>query len=134
MPPMPALLRRPHLFGGLAILISLGAWTMQWTGVVDPCPYCEVQRTVIGLLGLMLFIPPRASWTTIYAGSVLAVFGAVVAATQHFNGWAAIHKGTFKGFAPIYANGFLLSACALAVIVGEWMLLRDVQSTEASTR
>lgn len=134
MPQPPAILKRHRLIGVLAVLISLATWTMQWTGVVEPCPYCAVQRTVIGLLGLLLLVPPRASWTTLYVGGVVAFFGAAVAAAQHFNGWAAIQKGTFKGFSPLYANGFLLSACALAMIVGEWMLLRHVQSRGTSQR
>jgi hypothetical protein len=50
----------------------------------------------------------------------------VTAATQHFNGWMAIHKGEFHGFLPIYGNGFLLSAAALFIIIGEWMILADL--------
>lgn len=125
MPELPRVLgRHSRLLGIAAILLSLSTWTMEWSRVVEVCPYCEVQRTVIGVLGILMLLPARASWAVMYVASVIAFFGAVTAATQHFNGWSAISKGEFKGFMPIYGNGFLLSAAALAIIVGQWLILR----------
>lgn len=131
MPDLPPILARNiRLLGVLAVLISLATWTMEWSGVVEPCPYCEVQRTVIGLLGVLMLLPIRGSWTLLYIASLLGALGAVTAATQHFNGWSAIAKGEFKGFLPIYANGFLLSGAALAIIVAQWMILRAIHTND----
>lgn len=126
MLPLPSILyHRVRTVGAVAILISLATWAMQLTGIVAACPYCAVQRTVIGLLGILMLIPHR-SWGVHYAASVAAFFGAATAAAQHINGWMAIHKGEFHGFSPLYGNGFLLSAAALAIIIGQWMILRGI--------
>ncbi|MGL3822251.1 disulfide bond formation protein B [Sphingopyxis sp. R3-92] len=126
----PALARNIRPLGIVALVVSLATWTMEWSGAVEMCPYCEVQRTVIGLLGILMLVPARRSWTTLYLASLLGALGAVTAATQHFNGWSAIAKGEFKGFLPIYGNGFLLSGAALAIIVGQWMILRAIHTND----
>ncbi len=36
-----------------AVLVSLLAWAVEWSGMAYVCPYCRVQRTVIGVLGLL---------------------------------------------------------------------------------
>lgn len=123
------IVRNVRLIGAAAVILSLATWAMEWTRLVEVCPYCEVQRTAIGILGVLLLLPARGSWWVRYLASVTAAFGGVTAATQHFNGWMAIHKGEFHGFAPIYGNGFLLSAAALLIIVGEWMILADLHAT-----
>ncbi len=131
MPELPPILARNiRPLGVLALLISIGTWTMEWSGAVEACPYCEVQRTVIGLLGVLMLLPARGSWTILNLASLLGALGAVTAATQHFNGWSAITKGEFKGFLPIYANGFLLSGAALAIIVAQWRMLRAIHTND----
>lgn len=126
----PVLARHARLLGAAAVLLFLATWGMEWSGVVEACLYCQVERTVIGLLGLLMLLSVRGSWAMLYAASVLAFFGAATAATQHFNGWMAINKGEFKGFTPIYANGFVLSAAAVAIIIGQWLILRGLQTSE----
>ncbi len=128
---LPAPLRNAPLWGGAIVFISLGAWTMEWTGIVEPCIYCQIERSVIGLLGVLLILPFR-NWWTRYAGSVIALFGAATAAAQHLNGWKAIQDGSFAGFDPLYANGFLLSAAALVLIVGAWLVLWEGAGRPAS--
>lgn len=130
MPSLPHLLaRHARSLGALAILICLGAWAMELSGLVGPCIYCQVQRTAIGLLGLFMLVP-RPGWWPFYMASVIAFFGATTAATHHMNGWMTIQKGEFAGFMPLYANGFVLSGSALAIIVGQWMVLRGVNRVE----
>lgn len=100
--------------------------------IVSPCAYCRVQRTVIGLLGLILLLPYLRSFCLRYLGNVLAFFGAVIAAMQHFNGWNEISQGNFQLVTPLYANAFILSGAALAIIIAEAMILnnaRDVRAT-----
>ena len=57
--------------GAAAVLISLLAWSVEWSGVAYVCPYCRVQRTGMGLLGLLVLfarpgglIVPWLSYTT----------------------------------------------------------------------
>jgi disulfide bond formation protein DsbB len=128
-----AIARNVHLIGASAVFLSIATWAMEFGGVVEVCPYCQVQRTAIGVLGVLLLLPMRGCWWIRYAAGVVGAFGAVTAATQHFNGWMAIHKGTFQGFSPIYASGFLLSAFALMVLVGEWMILSDLHGNRPRT-
>ena len=116
--------RKTVLVGAVAaIAIALGTWAMDLAGVVEPCGYCRVQRTVIGLLGALLLTPEAWRTWTRYLGAVLAAFGASVAAEQHFKDWNAISQGKFIFVWPLYANSFLLSGFALAIIVGLAFLL-----------
>ena len=45
-----------------AIVISIVTWTLDLTGLVYTCPYCRVQRSVIGLLGLVMLWPDPRAW------------------------------------------------------------------------
>lgn len=119
----PPLSRRHiQILGVIAIIISLGAWTMDLTGVVYVCPFCRMQRSVIGLLGLGMLSPISLGWVGRYLATVIGFLGAVVAAMQHFNGWKKISAGKFAFNETIYIDPFLLSGCALFIIVGQVML------------
>lgn len=115
---------RLRLIGAIALLISILAWASDLTGMVYECPYCRSQRTVIGLLGIILMLPNPRYWITRYIGSVLAFFGASVAATQHFRGWARVSAGEFKFNEKIYIDSTILSGFALFIIIGLlWLLV-----------
>lgn len=114
--------RHVQILGIVAILISLGAWVSDWTGAVYVCPYCRVQRTVIGILGLGMLSPVGLGWIGRYLATVIGSLGIVVGATQHFRGWAKISAGEFALRDPFYIDPFLLSGCALFIIVGQVML------------
>ena len=101
----------------LAILISIVAWATELGGLVYVCPYCRAQRTIIGLLGLMLLANPP-HWLNRWISSVLAGFGLVVASVQHFNGWKKLMAGEFTWGEYWYANPWVLSGCALFIISG----------------
>ncbi|MEO1046504.1 MAG: hypothetical protein AAFX04_13775 [Pseudomonadota bacterium] len=117
MPSWQSLLRYRLAIAIGAIIICLGAWGTEWGGLVYVCPYCRAQRTVIGLLGLILLVNPQ-HWFTRWTASVLAVFGLVVAGMQHFNGWAKIMGGEFSWGEYWYANAWMLSGFALFIITG----------------
>lgn len=117
------LVRRIRLLGVVAILISLATWTMDLTDLVYHCPYCRTQRSVIGLLGLLMLLPNPGHWLARYFGTVLGVLGLVVAAEQHFGGWKKIFAGTFSFGEQWYINPFLLAGCALFIITGQVLLL-----------
>jgi len=108
----------------LAVLISLLAWAVEWSGLAYVCPYCRVQRTVIGLLGVLLpFARPGGivvPWLAYTSGG----FAFVVAAMQHFNGWKRISAGTFSLNAQWYIDPWLLSGGAMLMLVALMMLVQ----------
>ena len=75
-----------RILGVIAILVSLGAWAMDWLDVVYACPFCQVQRTVIGLLGVLMLLA-SSHFIVKYVASVIGFFGTGVAMMQHFRGW-----------------------------------------------
>lgn len=116
-------LRNIRWLGLLAILISVATWTMDFTGMVYECPFCRTQRTVIGLLGLIMLLPNPGHWLARYVATVMAVLGLVVAAEQHFGGWKSISAGKFNIGEQWYLSPFLLAGCALFIITGQLLLL-----------
>ena len=110
--------KHSKIIGLIAVLISILAWTSELTGLVYVCPYCRVQRTVIGLLGLILILPIASHWIAKYFALVVGFFGAVVAANQHFMGWKKISAGKFSFNENIVIDPFILSGCALFGIIG----------------
>ena len=100
----------------MAIAISIIAWGMDLTAIVYECPYCRVQRSVIGILGLILILPLSFHWIGKYAALVIGFFGAVVGANQHFMGWKKISAGEFHLNLPV--DPFILSGLAVIMIIG----------------
>lgn len=124
---------RLRAIGVAALLISVLAWVTDLTGLVYECPYCRTQRTVIGLLGIILLLPNPRHWIARYIGSVLGFLGANVAAVQHFRGWARVSAGEFEFNDKIYIDSFILSGGALFIIIGLVCLLmlpKPAQSNE----
>lgn len=122
---------RIRWLAGFAIVISIATWTTDLLHIVEPCGYCRVQRTVIGLLGIVLLLPFVGHWLVQYFAKTMAALGIVVAATQHFLGWNEISKGEFAFNAPFYADHylhFLLSAGALFIIVALIQLIEHQSS------
>lgn len=116
--------------GFIAILISVATWAMDIFGVVYECPYCRTQRTVIGLLGIMLLLPRPFNWVIKYIGSVIAFFGLSVGSTQHFGGWRKIMSGKFEWGEQWYLNPWMLSGFALFIIMGLILLIWSADKLE----
>lgn len=115
---------RLKLVGIIAIVISVVAWASDLTGHVYECPYCRTQRTVIGLLGLILLLPNPGHWVARYVATVIGFLGLHVGSAQHFAGWRRISAGEFSFHERIYIDPFLLSGCALFIITGlVWLIL-----------
>ena len=114
---------RIHLFGAIFIVVSLLAWTVDWAGIVYVCPYCRVQRTVIGILGFMMLFKHSHNLFTAYIAIVIGFLGAHVAAAQNFMGWKKISAGTFEFKDDLLIDPFLLSGAALFAIVLQVLLL-----------
>lgn len=132
MPSFELLLKYRIHIAILAILISLFAWATEWADWVYVCPFCRAQRTVIGLLGLLLLANPR-HWLNRWIASTLAIFGLIVAGMQHFNGWKKIMSGEFTWGDYWWANAWVLSGCALFIITGLILYLWAWRPSEAET-
>ncbi|MDP3594325.1 hypothetical protein [Phenylobacterium sp.] len=117
------LLRHRRIVGLAAIAIAVATWAVDLAGLVYLCPYCRSQRTVIGLLGLLLLLPNPGHWLVRYLSAVFAVFGLAVGATQHFRGWAKIMSGKFNWGAQWYLNSWMLSGFAILIIVALLLLI-----------
>lgn len=115
--------RNIRLLGAIAILVCIGTWAVDLADLVYHCPYCRTQRSVIGLLGLMMILPHPGHWMSRYIGTVIGVLGLVVAAEQHFGGWKRIWAGKFSFGEQWYINPFLLAGLALFIITAQVMLL-----------
>ncbi|MCK0097955.1 hypothetical protein MWU38_01045 [Qipengyuania sp. S6317L1] len=121
---LPGILLRYRLWVGLlAILICAATWTVDLLDLVYNCPYCRAQRTVIGLLGLLLLMPNLRFWLVRYLSAVFAVFGLGVATTQHFGGYARMNKGEFEWGEMWFINPWLLSGAAIFIITGLVLLI-----------
>lgn len=113
-------LQRIALFVGIAsIALSIATWGMDFSHIVGPCIYCRSERTIIGIMGLLLILPFAGHWVVHFLSRGFAFYGIIVAANQHFRGWSAISEGTFEFVLPVYDNPFLLSAAALFIIAGQ---------------
>jgi len=108
-----------HILGLMFVTVSLVAWGSELLGHVYVCPYCRLQRTVIGLLGLLMAVKGLHHWITAYISLVLGFMGAHVAAAQHFMGWKKISAGTFEFKDQLYIDPFLLSGAALFIITAQ---------------
>ncbi|MFP5447292.1 MAG: hypothetical protein ACLGHU_00960 [Alphaproteobacteria bacterium] len=124
---------RMRLLGLIAIAISIATWAMELSGLVYVCPYCRTQRTVIGLLGLLMVTPNPGFWISRYLGAMLGVFGLVVGSTQHFAGWRRIMKGEFVLSPKVYDDAFLLSGAAIFIITAQVLLLYVYRKPAAET-
>ena len=134
MPSLDTLHRYFRWIAILAILISVVTWTLDLTGVVYVCPFCRAQRTVIGLLGLLMLLPDPRHWLVGWLAAVFGVFGLVVAVTQHFAGWRRIQSGEFELATPFVIDPFLLSGVAVFIITGLVLLLFSHPGKAANTQ
>ncbi|MBD9370826.1 disulfide bond formation protein B [Xanthomonas sp. XNM01] len=123
MPTLDTLHRHFRLIALLAVALSALTWAVDLAGLVYVCPYCRAQRTVIGLLGLLMLLPDPRHWLVRWFAAVFAVFGLVVACMQHFNQWKKINAGTFEFSSMWYADPFVLSGAAIFIITGLALLL-----------
>jgi disulfide bond formation protein DsbB len=115
--------------GAFTIAICILTWALDLNATVYACPYCRVQRTVIGILGLIMLLPNPGHWLARYMGSVLAVLGLSVAASQHFHkGWMKIINGEFSFYQPWYFDAFILSGVSLFIISAQILLLFSLRA------
>ncbi|MDP1652517.1 MAG: hypothetical protein Q8L56_07320 [Rhodocyclaceae bacterium] len=127
------LVRNIRLLGFIALAICIATWWMDFAGWVYICPYCRIQRSVIGLLGLLMVLPHPHHWLSRYIGSVFAVLGLVTAAMHFFSSLKEVFEGEFVWDTPWYLDSFLLSGCALLIITGQILLLYQSPADRAAS-
>lgn len=111
------------LVGGIAVLISVVTWSVELMDLVYVCPFCRTQRTVIGLLGILMLLPTMTHFISRYIATVIGLFGFSVAARQHFGGWANIMSGEFSWGENWYVNSWMLSGFAMFIITALVLLI-----------
>lgn len=107
-----------RLLGALAILVSLVTWAMDLGGWVYACPYCQVQRSAIGVVGLLMLLPDPRIWWIRYGAAAICFLGAHVAAAQIF----LVFRNLTSGQASNPIN-LILASGALFILVGQALLL-----------
>ena len=117
------LVRNIRLLGIIAIAVCATTWWMDLSGLIYKCPYCRTQRSVIGLLGLLMVLPNPHHWLMRYLGAVMGVLGAVVAVMHFFRGFHDVLEGDFSLDDPWYLDSMLLSALAIGIITAQILLL-----------
>ncbi|MBK2126092.1 hypothetical protein [Fangia hongkongensis] len=71
-----------RIFGAFLVIVCLITWVMELYGLVGVCPYCQTQRTLLGILGILLIID---SITLHFLISIfLIILGIDVACAQIF--------------------------------------------------
>ena len=107
-------LKRYHThIAWLAIASSLLTWGLDFTHVVFQCPYCRVQRTVIGLLGLIALLPQHKNTVLRYSCYLIAFLGADISGDQIF---LHVKHGTYLSFSLVLAVGAFVLIGVLTVI------------------
>ncbi len=99
--------------GLIAIFISAFTWGLELAHFVPACPYCQTQRTMMGLLGILMVLP-NYRYISLYLAVVFGVYGIHVSCMQIFN--------NFK--TQTFMNEFFpLASAALFIMVGQVLML-----------
>ncbi len=110
--------RNLRLLGVLAILIFLLTWGIDLAGWVYKCPYCRIQRSAIGVVGVLMLLPNPRAWWVRYGGAAICFFGANVASAQLF----LVFRNLTSGH-PSDPVNLVLATGALFVLVGQALIL-----------
>lgn len=103
-------------FAWFCITASIVTWVLDLFNLVEACPYCQVQRTVIGFLGLLLLLRKQTPVTDVVS-LVLGFFGAYVASRQVFNNFL---KSAYD------AEFIYLASAALVLIIVQTYALMNI--------
>jgi hypothetical protein len=112
------ILRHVRLLGLLAILVCLVTWAMDLTGLVYTCPYCRLQRTAIGAVGVLMMFPDPRVWWVRYGAAAICFLGANVASAQLFLVFRNLTSGQ-----PSNPLNLILATGALFALVGQALIL-----------
>ena len=107
-----------RVLGALAIAVCVVTWLIDLAGWVYECPYCRVQRTAIGAVGVVMLVPNPRAWWIRFGGATICFLGANVASAQLFLVFRNLTSGQ-----PSNPVNLVLATGALFVLVGQALLL-----------
>lgn len=110
--------RNLRLLGALALLVCIVTWVVDLMGWVYTCPYCRVQRSAIGIVGILMMLSDPRLWWIRYGGLAVGFLGAHVAAAQLFLVFRNLTSGQ-----PSNPVNLVLATGALFILVGQALLL-----------
>jgi hypothetical protein len=110
--------RNLRLLGALAILVCIVTWIVDLMGWVHLCPYCRMQRSAIGIVGILMMLPDPRLWWIRYGGIAVCFLGAHVASAQLFLVFRNLTSGQ-----PSNPVNLVLATGALFILVGQALLL-----------
>lgn len=108
--------------GVFSIIICLVTWGLDLSEIVIQCPYCRVQRTMIGILGIMAILPKHRNGLLRYGAYFLAFFGADISVDQMF---ISIKSGYFPTVNALLAmSAFVI--IGILTIINHYRYLKPV--------
>lgn len=107
-----------RLLGLLAVIVSIVTWIVDLSGLTHVCPYCRMERSAIGIVGILMMLPDPRLWWIRYGGLVVCFLGAHVAAAQLFLVFRNLTSGQ-----PSDPVNLVLATGALFILVGQALLL-----------
>ncbi len=102
--------------GFLALFICVFTWGLELGNYVAHCPYCQMQRTMIGLLGILMVLPDYR-YISQFLTVVFGLFGTHVACAHIFMNARDYNFYNMNGIFII------LATCALGIMVGQMLML-----------
>ena len=118
-----------RLLGWLAIAISVFTWWLDLSGIVNTCPFCRTERTMIGLLGLVMVLP-HWRYVTVFLTIVFAALG-LSTASQHL--FLMIKNGHFSFNTPFVIGALCIISGQLLVLVERTWMIRRKQRQKTET-
>ncbi len=107
-----------RLLGVLAILISAVTWAVDLAGWTHICPYCRMERSAIGVVGVLMTLPGARTWWLRWGAASVAFLGAHVASAQLF-----LVFRNLTSHQPSDQVNLILATGALFILVGQTALL-----------
>ncbi len=95
------------LIAFFAIATCLFTWGLDLSTLVEHCPYCRVQRTAIGVLGIIALLPKHKNALLRYSCYLIAFFAADISGDQIFLSIKAGIFPTLDAFLAICAFVFI---------------------------
>lgn len=121
------LTRNIRALGVAAILICIITWGVDLAGWVHQCPYCRIQRSAIGMAGVLMLLPDPRVWWIRYGGAAICFLGAHVAAAQIFLVFRNLSAGQ-----PSNPVNLILATGALFILVGQALLFFTKKTDDAT--
>ena len=118
-----------RLLGVIAILVCIVTWAIDLGGWVYACPYCRVQRSAIGLVGILMLMPDPRIWWIRYGAAAVCFLGAHVAAAQIFLVFRNLTSGQ-----PSNPVNLILASGALFILVGQALLLFTARPADGTRK